>query len=434
MVRISGVEPGSQAASAGIAAGDVLLSVNGREISDVFDYRFAITEEALSLCLMRGGERYTCRVQKAQYDDLGLEFDSFLMDAQRVCENACVFCFIDQNPPGMRESVYFKDDDTRLSFLHGNYVTLTNCDERALRRLAELRLSPVNVSVHTTDPALRVQLLQNARAGEIMAQLNFLAEKGILLNCQIVLCRGINDGAALQRTLGDLRGLYPALQSVAVVPAGLTRYREHLAPLESYDEKSAGEVIDCVEAFAADCKARLGTRLCFCADELYVRAKRPLPPCADYEGYPQLENGVGLLRSMEEDVLSALRKKRGGSAAPHRFTLATGLCAAPFMEALTARILKGSPQTACEVVPVKNGFYGESVTVAGLLCGADYLTALRGRALGQTLLIAASSLRYERDLFLDGMRVEALSEALGIPVVPVENGADMVEVLWKGGA
>lgn len=427
MVRISSVEQNSPAASAGIVAGDVLCTVNGAEIVDVLDYRFYITEERVTLSLLRGEKSFSVTLEKEEYADVGLGFDTFLMDKERSCENSCIFCFIDQNPRGMRESIYFKDDDTRLSFLHGNYVTLTNCDRAELSRIARLRLSPVNVSVHTTNPQLRVQMLSHPRAGEILDQLRYLVSERIRLNCQIVLCRGINDGEELLRTLKDLVRLGDELESIAVVPAGLTCHRKGLCELCDYDSSSARAVVEMVEDFAQKQYETYGTRRVFLADEFYIRARLPLPEAETYEGYPQLSNGVGLLRSMEEDVLFALpdvkKAKKSG-----KFLLLTGVAAADFLRDLVARILKGHKEVSCDVVAVKNKFYGESVTVAGLLTGSDYLAAAKTLDLKKydAVFLPAQSLRHERDLFLDGVSLKDLQTAFGRPVIPVENGDEIV--------
>ncbi len=428
MIRIIGVEAASAAERAGIVAGDLLVAINGQTVIDVLDYRFLVTECRLSLSLLRGETPVTVTIDKQQYDDIGLSFSTYLMDEERTCRNNCIFCFIDQNPRGMRETIYFKDDDTRLSFLHGNYVTLTNCDREELARIARLRLSPVNVSVHTTDPDLRVQMLANPDAGAILDQLRFLASQRILLNCQIVLCRGINDGEALTKTLKDLVSLGEMVQSIAVVPAGLTRFREGLAPLNDYDCESAGEVIDLVEAFSEIQYEKHGERRVFLADEFYIRARRPLPEAEYYEGYPQLDNGVGLLRSLEEDVLFALPEARKLPPKARRVLLMTGVAAADFLRATVERILEGQTKVTCTVLAVENEFYGKSVTVAGLLTGSDFLSAAKRVDLARydEVFIPASALRFERDLFLDGISLAELSEKIGLPVIPVENGDDIV--------
>ncbi|MBR6529832.1 MAG: DUF512 domain-containing protein [Clostridia bacterium] len=427
MVRISSVEKHSAAEKAGILGGDLLCTVNGQNVVDVLDYRFLITEERVTLSLLRGERSFVVTIDKEEYADIGLEFETYLMDKERSCENNCIFCFIDQNPRGMRETIYFKDDDTRLSFLHGNYVTLTNCDHAELERIARLRLSPVNVSVHTTNPTLRVQMLGHPNAGEIMGQLRFLVSRQIRINCQIVLCRGINDGEELLRTLKDLVSLGEMVESVAVVPAGLTRFRKGLADLTDFDAESAAEVIDLVEAFADKQYEKYGSRRVFLADEFYIRASRTLPEAEVYEGYPQLDNGVGLLRSMEEDVLFAL-PDAPKPAKRRRYLAFTGKAAYAFVSDLVARVLKGQDQVECTVKAVKNFFYGESVTVAGLLTGSDYQKAAKEADLKEydAVLIPASSLRYERDLFLDGVALADLEKEWNLPVIPVEGGEDIV--------
>ena len=431
MVRVQSVEKDSLAAVAGVLPGDVITAINGQEVIDVLDYRFLITQERVTLSLLRGKRPISVVIDKEEYADIGLVFSTYLMDEERSCQNNCIFCFIDQNPRGMRETIYFKDDDTRLSFLHGNYVTLTNCDRAELERIARLRLSPVNVSVHTTDPDLRVQMLAHPEAGRIVEQLRFLASRGIMLNCQIVLCRGINDGEHLDRTLRELVSLGERVQSIAVVPAGLTRFRQGLAKLTDFDERSAAAVIDQVEAFSQKQYEKHGERRVFLADEFYVRARRPLPEAEYYEGYPQLDNGVGLLRSLEEDVEFALPDFETNKREKKRFLLFTGVAAAEFLSGVVARILDGQSDVTCDVVAVKNHFYGESVTVAGLLTGSDYLKAAEEVDLSRydEILISASSLRYERDLFLDGVSLAELSEKLGLPVTPVEAGDDIVSKL-----
>lgn len=430
MVRIESVEHKSLGERHGILKGDVIVSINAQEVLDVLDYRFLITEERVTLSLLRSGTPLTVVIDKEEYADLGLNFSTYLMDEERGCENNCIFCFIDQNPAGMRQTLYFKDDDTRLSFLHGNYVTLTNCDQKELARIARLRLSPVNVSVHTTNPDLRVQMLSHPRAAEIVKQLAFLVSNGITVNCQIVLCRSINDGKELEQTLKDLVSLGERVQSIAVVPAGLTRYRKGLAELLDYDRQSAAEVVDLVEAFAQKHYERHGERRVFLADEFYLRAGRDLPPAEFYEGYPQLDNGVGLLRSLEEDVLFALPDAEADGK-KRRCLLLTGVAACDFLQDLTRRILQDYPQITCDVVAVKNRFYGESVTVAGLLTGSDYLAAAKELDLSRydVVYIPASSLRYERDLFLDGLCPADLEQAWNLPVIPVENGDDIVAKL-----
>ena len=434
MVRIDAVEKGSLAERAGIAPGDELLSIDSHPIRDVLDYRFFLTERRIALSLSRGGERFETVIEKGRYDDIGLEFSSFLMDRKRSCANRCIFCFVDQNPCGMRETVYFKDDDTRLSFLQGNYVTLTNVGDAELERLVSMHLSPINVSVHTTDPALREKMLGNPKAGKILSQLRLLKEGGLSLNVQLVLCRGINDGQALIRSIRDLEEFLPELQSIAVVPAGLTRHREGLFKLSGYDKKSAAAVVAIVEAEAARLLEKTGSRVVFCSDEFYLLAEREMPAEEDYEGYPQLDNGVGLLRSAETEMTEELEVLVSSGEIENlckkelTLTLATGVAAAPMLRRVCEKIEGAAPNLHLTVEAVTNRFFGESVTVAGLLCGSDYLSHFEGRA-PEILLIPAVSLRHDRDLFLDGLSPADLEARLSCRVLPVENGTALFDAL-----
>lgn len=430
MVVIRSVEEGSVAAKAGVRAGDVLVKIDSHPIRDVLDYRFYLTEARLTLTLLREGRELTVSLRKGRYDDPGLEFDTYLMDEKQRCRNGCIFCFIDQNPKGMRSTVYFKDDDTRLSFLMGNYVTLTNVDGEELERICKMKLSPVNVSVHTTDPALRCEMLKNRFAGDVMAKLRFLAEGGVKLNCQLVLCRGINDGAALERTLEDLLTLYPAVESVAAVPAGLTGHREGLYPLTPYDKESAEAVLRLTDAFGEKTKKALGTRFVFCSDEFYLLSGRELPQGEFYEGYPQLDNGVGSLALMEEELSFALEDVEQGSGTSEDVTLITGEAAYRFMKRAVERIRDASGATGCwRVLCAKNLFFGGSVTVAGLLTGSDILAAAKEQALGQRVLLPAQMLRSGGDLFLDDMTPRELEERLGVKVEFTSDAAELVEAL-----
>lgn len=434
MVPVTEVEKGSLAEKAGIRAGDLLLCIDSHPIRDILDYRFFLTEEKILLELKRGEKCFTVKIKKGRYDDIGLEFETFLMDKKRRCANKCIFCFIDQNPCGMRETVYFKDDDTRLSFLMGNYVTLTNVSDEELRRIVQMRLSPVNVSVHTTNPELRVKMLGNPKAAKIMDQLKILADGGIDVNCQIVSCRGINDGAELERTICDLVTLYPAVQSIAVVPAGLTRHREGLPSLSPYDKESASEILRIVEAYGRKYLEQYDLRLVYAADEFYLAAQKALPEEAEYDGYPQLDNGVGLLRSAREELLDEIRyRKEEGlwdtlPQKPLSVTLLTGVAAGDFLKEIAVEIMKALPFLTLKVKVVKNRFFGESVTVAGLLCGADLVEAAKGEE-SEILFIPAVSLRHDRDLFLDDYSLERLREEIGRPVYAIENGLPLLDTI-----
>ena len=419
------VEPGSPL-DGRVRPGWALLRINGAPILDVLDYKFHSYDSRLLLEFeTETGKLRRIRLKKAEGQDPGLEFESYLMDRPRACANRCVFCFIDQNPPGMRRSIYFKDDDARLSFLMGCYITLTNLTERELQRIVALHISPVNVSVHTTDPALRQRMLGNPRAGEALGMMARLAAAGITMNCQIVCCPGWNDGEALARTLADLKTLYPAVHSVSVVPVGLTKHREGLTPLEPFTPVTAGAVIDLVTEFGNKCLAELGTRLAFCSDELYLRAGRTLPADAFFEEHTQLENGVGMLRLLEAEFRGALETGEAPDGEP--FSIASGALAAPWLEMLLREARARHGALDGRVYTVRNDFYGDAVTVAGLLTGEDLLAQLKGRDLGQRLLISASMLRRDEVDFLDGMTLAELSAALGVPVYPV---ADDGAALW----
>ncbi len=431
MVKITSVLPHSRAERAGIRPGDTLLSVGGCEIRDVLDYRFYLADEHVTLSFEREGRAFTVAIEKELYDDIGLEFETPLMDRKRSCRNKCIFCFIDQLPPGMRESLYFKDDDSRLSFLHGNYITLTNLTDADIDRIIKMRFSPINVSIHTTDPDLRVRMMKNKRAGECLAYLRRLADAGITLHGQIVLCRGINDGDALMRTMRDLSLLAPALDSVSVVPAGMTRYREGLHPLTPFSREESRGVIRMVERFAGAQKKKTGSRLFFAADEFYLSAGLPLPKEARYEGYPQIENGVGMLRSTEEEFRLALRAVPKRKGAPGRaVSVATGLAAAPLITRLARLAEHRFPHLAVRVYPIRNDFFGESITVAGLLTGRDIAAQLSGKELGEELLFSENALRAGEAVFLDDMTTDALSESLGVSVTPVaSDGAALLSAM-----
>ena len=421
---ILSVDSGSPAEKAGIRPGDLLLSINGHEILDVLDYRYHSENRLLTLQCTRNGEEHYYMLKKPDSEPLGLNFETYLMDRPRSCVNHCLFCFIDQLPPGMRESLYFKDDDSRLSFLQGNYITLTNLSEREIQRIMALRISPVNVSVHTTNPALRCRLLNNPRAGACYKIMQRFAAAGISMLCQIVLCPGYNDGAELRRSMEDLAALHPAVQSVSIVPVGLTRFRDGLPALTAVDAELAGEVIRQVTAFGDGCKRRLGTRLFYCGDEFYVRAGLPVPAWEDYEGFPQFENGVGMLRSLEDEFTDALRNRGTISVPPTRFSVATGKAAAGLLQKLLQMSEELCYNIHGQVYAIENRFFGSSVNVAGLLTGQDLIAQLRGKALGSRLLITANMLRHGGDMFLDNLTPEEVSRELGVPVIPVPNDGE----------
>ena len=395
-----------------------LISVNGKPIADVLDYKYHTYDKNLLMEFRTAeGKLRLVRVRKAEGRDVGLDFETYLMDRPRSCANNCVFCFIDQNPEGMRPSIYFKDDDARLSFLMGCYITLTNLTQREIQRIIDLRISPVNISVHATEPALRERMLRNPRAGEVLEVMGRFAEAGITMNCQIVCCPGWNDGEALQRTLQDLKALYPAVNSISVVPLGLTDHRAGLVPMAAFTQETAGETIDLVTEFGNKCLSELGTRLAFCSDELYLKAGRELPPDEFFEAHTQLENGVGMLRLLESEFNLALSMADAPDGVP--FSVATGAAAAPIIEKLLFSAKEKYDKLNGRIYTVQNDFYGNSVTVAGLLTGRDLIAQLKGKDLGERLLISADMLRRDEVDFLDSMTLAELSDALGVPVYPV---------------
>ena len=402
------------------AVGDSLISINGKRIVDVLDYKFYAYDARLHVLLRRpDGSEYSVEVRKAEGGDLGLDFETYLMDSPRSCANNCVFCFIDQLPKGMRKTMYFKDDDARLSFLLGNYITLTNLSQREIERIIALHVSPVNVSVHTTNPELRCRMLQNGRAGETIEVMRRFAAAGIVMNCQIVCCPGLNDGEELARSMRDLAALYPGVHSVSIVPVGLTKYREGLYPLTPFTPEHAGETIDQVTAFGDACVAQYGSRIFFCGDEMYLKAGRELPPDEFYEEYTQLENGVGMLRLLETEFRSALRLSDTPDGVP--FSLATGTSAAPFFEKLLALGRARYDNLRGRVYAIENDFFGHSINVTGLITGQDLIAQLRGKDLGQRLFISQNMLRRQEMDFLDDVTLEEASLALGVPIYPVEQ-------------
>ncbi len=420
-VVITSVTPRSPAAKAGVKAGETLAAINGHPINDALDYGFYCYERTLTLDLVTR----TVKVRKRDdYDDIGLNFETYLMDKKHSCHNKCVFCFIDQLPPGMRETLYFKDDDSRLSFLQGSYITLTNMTDSDIERIIKMKLN-VNVSVHTTDPELRKRMLCNRFAGDVLRYIRQMAEGGITMNCQIVLCRGYNDGEHLRGTLSDLTGLYPAVQSIAVVPFGATKYREGLPQIALHDRQSAGEAIDIIESFGNAMLEKYGERVVYPADELFITAERELPPSEYYGSFDQYENGVGMwayLRAGFTDELAA----REGDDRELRISSATGALAAPLMERLAAEVARKFPNCGIKVFPIKNDFFGHTVTVAGLITGGDLINQLKPHKneLGEYVIIPRAMLKADEDIFLDDVTLTQVSEALGVPVIPAGSEPD----------
>ncbi len=428
-VLITAVEKNSYAEKAGIQKNDTIVSIGKNEINDVLDYQFYASDIELSVELLREGIPYSVKIRKPQYKDLGLEFKSYLMDEKRRCCNNCIFCFIDQNPKGMRESIYFKDDDDRLSFLFGNYVTLTNLSSHDVERIIKMKISPINVSVHTTNPQLRCRMMHNRFAGEALQKLYKIAEAGNKINAQIVLCPKINDNDELRRTLSDLEKLYPAVQSIACVPVGVTAYRDGLFPMETYNETTAGETIDIIHEFQEKFLKKDKKRICYPSDEFFILAKRKLPDYTYYGEFDQLDNGVGLISFLYKEfeaflpLMEPLGTKRS-------FTAVTGEAAYPFINDLMQKLMERDPNLKVNLKAIKNNFFGGKITVAGLVTGTDIVQQLKGTDLGSALIIPDCMLRHERDKFLDDMTLEQLSQQLNIPVRVIgSDGSSMCEIL-----
>ena len=433
MVKIVSVDANSKAKRVGINENDVLLSINGREINDVLDYRFHLANKNIDICILRDGEELHFNIVKAEYDDIGLDFETPLMDKKHSCENKCIFCFIDQLPKGLRKTLYFKDDDSRLSFLHGNYITLTNLDDKDIDRIIEMHISPVNVSVHTTNPELRVKMMKNKRSGEVLSYLKRFADAGIHICGQIVLCKNVNDGDELMRSMRDLTEYFPALQSVSIVPAGKTKFRDNLYHLESFTKDDCREVIAQVEAFADECLEKYGSRLFFCADEFYIKGEISLHDDEYYEGYAQIENGVGMLTSLltefgiETDYIDEYLEKY---KSPRRISVATGMAAKDQIIDMCDRLCKIIDGLEINVYPIVNDFFGHEITVSGLLTGKDIFEQLKDKELLDELILPPNVLRSEGDLFLCGMSLDELSEKLNVKIrLSGNDGAGFISAM-----
>ena len=427
-VKIQSVIKDSPAFHAGVKENDILISLNGHEIRDVLDYMYYAAEINVSTTVDRSGRRLTFHIEKSEYDDLGLEFETFLMDKKQSCTNKCIFCFIDQMPHNMRETLYFKDDDSRLSFLQGNYVTLTNLDQKDIDRIIDMRLN-INISVHTTNPELRCTMMHNRFAGEKLKYLKQFADAGIAMNCQIVLCPGINDGDELRRTLTDLGNLMPNIKSAAVVPVGVTKFRDGLYPLEKFNKETAGQAIDLIESFQAAFLEKYGTRLVFPADEFYITAERELPDGDYYEDYCQYENGIGMLRSLADEFESAM-KIADDPTKPRTVSIATGAAVYDFLVKLVKKAEEKWNTIKCNVYKIRNDFFGETITVTGLITAQDIIAQLKGKELGDALLISKSMLMRDSDIFLDDLRIPDVEKALGVSVRPVDNeGFELLDAI-----
>ena len=424
---IKSIEPGSIVEEMELVPGDELLTVNGEEIEDIFDYQFQIKDTYVELGIRRtDGEEWILEIDKEYDEDLGIVFENSLMDEYRSCRNHCVFCFIDQMPPGMRPTLYFKDDDSRLSFLQGNYVTLTNMSDRDIERIIRYRLEPINISFQTTNPELRCRMLHNRFAGEALNKVKKLFDAGIEMNGQIVLCKGLNDGEELERSISDLTAYLPHLKSVSVVPVGLSRYREGLYPLEPFTREDAKEVLRVIHRWQKKLYETWGLHVIHASDEWYLLAEEELPEEETYDGYLQLENGVGMLRLLREEVKQELENREGDQRELH-LSLATGKLAAPTLEMLIGKIREKYPKLDVKIWPIRNDFFGESITVSGLITGQDLIAQLEGKPLGDKLLLPCNMLREGENVFLDDVTVEEVEYRLKLPVQIVdEPGRDLV--------
>lgn len=419
--KIFNVLKGTPAYKAGIRRGDTVISINGHKINDYLDYMYHSSNEKVIVEL----EDKTVNINNVDYEPLGIEFESLLIDKPMSCRNKCIFCFIDQLPPNMRESCYFKDDDYRLSFLQGNYVTLTNLSDSELDRIVSYNIPRINVSVHTTNPKLRVKMLKNKNAGKIMEQLKILSSSGIYMNCQIVLCRDINDGAELERTLYDLFELQESIESVSVVPVGLSDYRAGLFELKQFDEKSSEDVIALCERLQKEFKNAAGTNFVYLSDEFYIMAKHPFPSFDDYYGFPQIENGVGLCTSLLTEFDDAV-KSSNGFLVKNEKTVITGEAAYPII----CELVKKLKTDKISVFKIKNDFFGEKITVSGLIVGTDIINQMKNKNISSKLIISKSMLRHDEDVFLDNTTVSDVEKALDTKIISVNNdGYELFDVL-----
>ena len=432
---IKEVYPGSIAEEMGIEPGDVLLRINKQEIGDVFDYRYYIKDDYIEVLIRKAdGEEWLLEIDKDYDDDLGIEFDNGLMSDYRYCSNKCIFCFIDQMPPGMRETLYFKDDDSRLSFLQGNYITLTNMSEKDVERIIHMQLAPINISVQSTNPELRCKMLHNRFAGDKLKYLDQLYEGHVEMNGQIVCCKGVNDGEELRRSIEDLSKYLPFMRSVSAVPAGITKYRDGLYPLELYTKEEAGAVIDLIESYQKKFYEEYGLHFIHASDEWYITAERDFPEEERYDGYIQLENGVGMMRLFIEEFEEAV-KHLEGKPMERTLTIATGKLTYPTICQFAERLMKLYPGLVVHVYAIRNDFFGETITVSGLITGQDLVIQLleykeQGVDLGETLLIPSNMLRTGEEVFLDDMTVQQVEKALEVHLTAIEpGGQDFVDAI-----
>lgn len=426
--KISSVEPYSIAEELGIEPGDKLLTVNGNEIEDIFDYRYYIEDEQIVLLIEKAdGEQWELEIEKDEYEDIGIEFELGLMDEYRSCRNKCIFCFIDQMPPNMRDTLYFKDDDSRLSFLQGNYVTLTNMSEHDIQRIIKYHLEPINISFQTTNPELRCKMLHNRFAGDALKKVDTLYEAGIEMNGQIVLCKGFNDGAELERTIRDLTKYLPNLRSVSVVPIGMTKFRDGLEQIQPFTKEEAAQVIDMIETWQKKVYEEYGLHFIHASDEWYILAGREMPQENSYDGYLQLENGVGMIRLLINEFEDALTEAKGDQKV-RNVSIATGRLAYPYIQKMADSIKEKFPNTTVHVYPIRNDFFGEMITVSGLITAQDLMNQLKEKELGERLLIPCNMLKADEDIFLDDYSVDDVEKTLQVPLNIVQSsGQDLLD-------
>ncbi|MDU5081164.1 DUF512 domain-containing protein [uncultured Tissierella sp.] len=428
---IEEVAKGSIAEELEIEPGDILLSINDIPVRDIIDYKYLVSDDYIVVAIEKeDGDIWEFEIEKDFDEDLGLVFTNPLIDKAKSCRNKCIFCFIDQLPPNMRETLYFKDDDSRLSFLQGNFITLTNMSDEEIDRIISYRLSPINVSVHTTNPELRVKMLNNKNAGNVYEILKRFKDAKLEVNCQIVLVPGVNDGPELDRTLYDLSKLYPTIESVAVVPVGITKYREKLQELKPYTKESANDLLNFISDKQEYFLEKLDTRFVFASDEFFASTKRELPKHDEYEGFPQLENGVGLMKSFEDEVIKELRLIKSTINSKKRYILATGTLAYDFMNRIKDKILEKFNGLELMVIPIVNKFFGETITVSGLITGQDLVAQLKGYDNVDGIIVPRTMMKRDEEIFLDNLTIEEVSKALDIPVISSKvEGKNLIDII-----
>ncbi|WP_432400746.1 DUF512 domain-containing protein [Wukongibacter sp. M2B1] len=430
---ISKIESDSIAEELGIEIGDILLSINGKEIIDILDYLFLISDDYLEVEIEKeDGEIWVLEIDKEYDEDLGIEFNNPILDKARYCKNKCIFCFIDQLPKKMRKSLYFKDDDSRLSFLQGNFVTLTNLTDEDIDRIIEYNISPINVSIHTTNPSLRTEMLGNKNAGNVLERIKRLTDNRILITGQIVLCPGINDGKELDRTIEDLYGVYPNLHSLAIVPVGITKFRDNLYPMNIFDKKSSAKVIEQVHKWQITLKEKIGTNFVFLSDEFYIMAESSLPEHDEYEGFPQIENGVGLVKKLEYEFNEHLKKIPENVEVNKTVSIITGASAQKVIKGLAGKLVERVSKLKINIFAIVNNFFGETITVSGLITGQDIIEQLRNKELGDKIIIPKSMLKSDEPVFLDDITVKDVEKALQKDVMICDvEGKSMIESILK---